>query len=276
MSTPNAVVKRDGIIQEIPSEDLVVGDMVLLDAGRLIPADLRLLESANLQIEESSLTGESTAVDKDAHWESDGVVPLGDQKNMAFMSTLVTYGRGTSVVVRTGMDTEIGKIAKMLDRQEKEMTPLQKKLAELGKILGIGAISISVAIFLIGLFQGRDVLDMLLIAVSLAVAAIPEGLPAIVTIVLALGVQRMIKQNAVIRKLPAVETLGAVNVICSDKTGTLTENKMTVTHTYTNGQYVALSELSSKRSEEHTSELQSRGHLVCRLLLEKKTQNIKQ
>ena len=244
MSTPNAVVKRDGIIQEIPSEDLVVGDIVILDAGRLIPADLRLLESANLQIEESSLTGESTAVDKDANWESDGVVPLGDQKNMAFMSTLVTYGRGTSVVVRTGMDTEIGKIAKMLDRQEKEMTPLQKKLDELGKILGIGAISISVAIFLIGFFQGRDILDMLLIAVSLAVAAIPEGLPAIVTIVLALGVQRMIKQNAVIRKLPAVETLGAVNVICSDKTGTLTENRMTVTHTYTNGQYATLSELS--------------------------------
>lgn len=245
MSTPKAVVKRDGTIQEIASEELVVGDIVILDAGRSIPADLRLLETANLQIEESSLTGESTAVDKDAIWESEEDVPLGDQKNRAFMSTLVTYGRGTSVVERIGMDTEIGKIAKMLDSQEKEMTPLQKKLAELGKILGIGAIAISVTIFLIGFFQGRDVLDMLLIAVSLAVAAIPEGLPAIVTIVLALGVQRMIKRNAVIRKLPAVETLGAVSVICSDKTGTLTENKMTVTHTYTNGQYAPLSALTT-------------------------------
>src|SRR5690625_2749613 len=244
MSTPKAAVKRHGTIQGIGSEELVVGDIVILDAGRFIPADLRLLETANLQIEESSLTGESTAVDKDANWESEEDVPLGDQKNRAFMSTLVTYGRGTSIVERTGMETEIGKIARMLDNQEKEMTPLQKKLAELGKILGIGAIAISVTIFLIGFFQGRDVLDMLLIAVSLAVAAIPEGLPAIVTIVLALGVQRMIKRNAVIRKLPEVETLGAVNVICSDKTGTLTENKMTVTHTYTNGQYATLSELS--------------------------------
>src|SRR5690625_463725 len=203
MSTPKAIVKRDGTIQKIPSEELVVGDIVILDAGRFIPADLRLLESANLKIEESSLTGESIAVDKDAEWESDGEVPLGDQKNMAFMSTLVTYGRGTGVVVRTGMDTEIGKIAGMLDEQKKEMTPLQKRLDELGKMLGIAAVGISVIIFFIGFFQGRNVLDMFLIAVSLAVAAIPEGLPAIVTIVLALGVRRMIKQNAVIRQLPA-------------------------------------------------------------------------
>lgn len=237
MSTPKAIVRRDGAVQEISSEELVKGDIVLIDAGRLIPADIRLIETANLKVEESSLTGESTDVEKDANWEAEGDVPLGDQKNMAFSSTLATYGRATGVVVRTGMETEIGKIAKMLANKNKELTPLQKRLDELGKILGIGAIIISFIIFMIGFFQGRDVADMFLIAISLAVAAIPEGLPAIVTIVLAIGVQRMIKQNAVVRKLPAVETLGAVNVICSDKTGTLTLNKMTVTDAYANGQH---------------------------------------
>lgn len=260
MSTPKAVVKRDNTIQEIPSEDIVVGDIVVLDAGRFIPADLQLLDTANLQVEESSLTGESTAVNKDANWSSDEEVPLGDQQNMAFMSTLVTYGRATAVVVRTGMDTEIGKIAKMLDNQSKDMTPLQKKLDELGKILGVAAIAVSFIIFMIGFFQGRDVLEMFLIAVSLAVAAIPEGLPAIVTIVLALGVRRMIKQNAVIRKLPAVETLGAVSVICSDKTGTLTQNKMTVTHTYVNEEYTPLADLSL---ENPTSKLFSQAIVLC-------------
>lgn len=244
MSTPKAVVKRDGIIQEILSEEIVVGDVVILDAGRYVPADVLLIEAANLQIEESSLTGESIAVEKSIDTILDESAPLGDRKNMAFMSTLVTYGRGVGVVLHTAMDTEIGKIARMLGEQKKETTPLQKKLDELGKILGIAAIVISIMIFLIGFFQGRDVLDMFLIAVSLAVAAIPEGLPAIVTIVLALGVQRMIKRNAVIRKLPAVETLGSVSVICSDKTGTLTENRMTVTHVYTNGLYTPLNELN--------------------------------
>jgi len=244
MSTPTAIVKRDGVIQEIASEHIVRGDIVYLEAGKIVPADVRLLETTNLQMEESSLTGESTAVEKDASWECDGDVPLGDRKNMAFMSTLATYGRGIGVVVRTGMDTEVGNIAKMLHNQEKELTPLQEKLNELGKILGIGAIVISAVIFLIGFLQGREVLDMFLIAVSLAVAAIPEGLPAIVTIVLALGVQRMIKRNAVIRNLPAVETLGAVTVICSDKTGTLTQNKMTLTHCALNGKFQALSSVS--------------------------------
>lgn len=260
MSTPKAIVKRDDMIQEIPSEDIVVGDIVVLDAGRFIPADLRLLETANLQVEESSLTGESTAVNKDADWPTDEEAPLGDQQNMAFMSTLVTYGRATAVVVRTGMDTEIGKIAKMLDNQSKDMTPLQKKLDELGKILGIAAIAVSVIIFMMGFFQGRDVLEMFLIAVSLAVAAIPEGLPAIVTIVLALGVRRMIKQNAVIRKLPAVETLGAVSVICSDKTGTLTQNKMTVTQVYVNDKYERLGELLL---ENPTTRLFAEAIVLC-------------
>ncbi|VEF47656.1 cation-transporting ATPase, E1-E2 family [Bacillus freudenreichii] len=250
MSTPSAVVKRDGIIQEISSENLVKGDIVLIDAGRIIPADIKLLEAANLKVEESSLTGESIEVEKDANWENDQGAALGDQKDMLFMSTLATYGRGTGVVVKTGMETEIGKIANMLANKEKEMTPLQKKLDELGKILGIAALFISCILFLIGFFQGREPADMFLIAVSLAVAAIPEGLPAIVTIVLALGVQRMIKQNAVIRKLPAVETLGAVSVICSDKTGTLTQNKMTVTHIYTNGEYSSTEQLQLNRTAE--------------------------
>ncbi|MFP7298179.1 cation-translocating P-type ATPase [Neobacillus niacini] len=242
MTTPKAIVKRDENIKEIPSEQLVPGDIVLIDAGRYIPADIRLIETVNLKIEESSLTGESVPVDKDSNWHSEQEIPIADQHNMAFMTTLSTYGRGLGIVVNTGMNTEIGKIASMLGNQKRELTPLQKKLAELSKILGIGAILISIALFLIGYFQGRDLLDMFLIAVSLAVAAIPEGLPAIVTIVLALGVQRMIHRRAVVRKLPAVETLGAVSVICSDKTGTLTQNMMTVTKVYANGSYVPLNE----------------------------------
>jgi P-type Ca2+ transporter type 2C len=251
MTTPRAIVRRDGITKELPSEQLVPGDIVLIDAGRFIPADLRLIETVNLKIEESSLTGESVPVDKDANWQTEKEIPLADQYNMAFMSTVSTYGRGVGVVVDTGMKTEIGKIAGMLGNQKKELTPLQLKLAELGKILGIGAVIISAIIFFIGFFQGRDVLDMFLIAVSLAVAAIPEGLPAIVTIVLALGVQRMIKRRAVVRKLPAVETLGAVSVICSDKTGTLTQNKMTVTTVFANDKYSPLSEMVKHIDQEN-------------------------
>jgi Ca2+-transporting ATPase len=234
LSTPKAVVKRDGDLKEIPSEEVVPGDIVILDAGRYTPADLRLIESANLKIEESALTGESVPSSKDASISfHDENIPLGDQKNMAFASTLATYGRGVGIVASTGMNTEIGKIAKMLDESESELTPLQKKLAELSKILGIVAIAICALIFIISVIQKRDLFEMFLTAISLAVAAIPEGLPAIVSIVLAIGVQRMIKENAIIRKLPAVETLGAVNIICSDKTGTLTQNKMTVTKFYT-------------------------------------------
>jgi Ca2+-transporting ATPase len=234
MTTPRTLVRRGGKVMEIPSEELVPGDIVLLDAGRYIPADLRLIESANLQIEESALTGESVPSDKRAdavHEDAD--TPVGDRSNMAFMSTMVTYGRGEGVVVATGMETEVGKIAKILDEDADSMTPLQKRLEQLGKTLGLVAIGICVLIFAIGLLQGRGLFDMFLTAISLAVAAIPEGLPAIVAIVLALGVTRMSKINAIVKKLPAVETLGSVTVICSDKTGTLTQNKMTVTRHFT-------------------------------------------
>ncbi|MBE6042815.1 MAG: calcium-translocating P-type ATPase, PMCA-type [Clostridium thermopalmarium] len=233
LSTPKAIVKRNAQLIEIPSEEIVPGDIIIIDAGRYIPCDLRLIETVNLKIEESALTGESIPVDKDANLIlEDGKTTLGDQKNMAFMSTLATHGRGIGVAVSTGMNTEIGKIASLLKENKKELTPLQKKLEKLGKTLGIAAISICALMFLIGFIQGRDLFELFLTSISLAVAAIPEGLPAIVTIVLALSVQRMIKENAIIRKLPAVETLGSVNIICSDKTGTLTQNKMTVTKFY--------------------------------------------
>lgn len=234
MTTPTALVRRDGKVVEVPSHEVVPGDIVILDAGRYIPADLRLLESVNLQIEESALTGESVPSDKDADAiHEDPKTPVGDKSNMAFMSTLVTYGRGEGVVVGTAMETEMGKIAKILDEDTQDLTPLQRRLGELGKTLGTIAIAICALIFIIGWLQGRDLFDMFLTAISLAVAAIPEGLPAIVAIVLALGVTRMSKINAIVKKLPAVETLGSVNIICSDKTGTLTQNKMTVVKYFT-------------------------------------------
>ncbi|MBZ4221279.1 cation-translocating P-type ATPase [Bacillus wiedmannii] len=248
MATPKAIVKRNGELKEIPSEHVVPGDIVMLDAGRYIPCDLRLIETANLKVEESALTGESVPVDKDAIYhpamQSDEQVPLGDQKNMAFMSTLVTYGRGVGVAVETGMNSQIGKIATLLHEADDDMTPLQKSLAQVGKYLGFVAVAICIVMFLIGFLQGRDTLEMFMTAISLAVAAIPEGLPAIVSIVLAIGVQRMIKQNVIIRKLPAVEALGSVTIICSDKTGTLTQNKMTVTHFYSDNTYDHLENLN--------------------------------
>ncbi len=236
MTIPRAVVRRDGEVKEINSSELVVGDIVILDAGRYVPADLRLIESVNLQIEESALTGESIPTEKNANdIHNNPKTPIGDRSNMAFMSTLATYGRGEGVVVATAMETEIGKIAKILDEDIEEMTPLQKRLDELGRTLGFIAIGICVLIFIISWFQNRELFEMFLTAISLAVAAIPEGLPAIVAIVLALGVTRMSKINAIVKKLPAVETLGSVSIICSDKTGTLTQNKMTVVKLFTAG-----------------------------------------
>ena len=233
MTSPKSLLRRGGEVKEVNSAEIVPGDIVLLEAGRTIPADLRLIESANLQIEESALTGESVPSDKNAKALFDAPkVAIGDQTNMAFMSTLVTYGRGEGVVIATAMDTEIGRIAKILDEDHEELTPLQKRLEELGKVLGFVAIGICTLIFLLALWQGRDIFEMFLTAISLAVAAIPEGLAAIVAIVLALGVTRMSRNNAIIKKLPAVETLGSVNIICSDKTGTLTQNKMTVVKSY--------------------------------------------
>jgi Ca2+-transporting ATPase len=229
MSFPKALVRRNGEVKEVDSETIVPGDIVILDAGRYIAADIRLIESANLQIEESALTGESLPSEKDAsQLHPDPKTPLGDRANTAFMSTLVTHGRAVGVVVETGMNTEVGQIANIINKEQKSKTPLEVRLNKLGKTLGKIAIGICVFIFLISLVQGRELVEMFLISVSLAVAAIPEGLAAIVAVVLSIGVTSMSKKNAIIKKLPAVETLGSVNMICSDKTGTLTQNKMTV------------------------------------------------
>ena len=248
LSTPKAYVVRGGETAELDSDLLVPGDVVLLDAGRYIPCDLRLIESAELRTDESALTGESLPVEKDAGLVlTDGSVPLGDRRNMAYASTLVTSGRGRGVVIATGMETEIGRIAGMLEERG-ERTPLQKKLAETGRVLGIVALGICAAMFGLALFQGRGAFEMFMTAVSLAVAAIPEGMPAIVSIVLAIGVQRMARKNAIVRRLPSVETLGAVNVICSDKTGTLTQNRMTVMKYWVEGESLDAGALSPDES----------------------------
>ncbi len=238
MASPNAKVVRNGVTEVVPSSDLVPGDLVLLDAGDIIPADLRLVESSNLKVEEASLTGESVPVEKKSSSHFDTDIALGDRLNMAYMSTIVTYGRGKGIVVGTGHDTEIGKIATMIQTFEEEITPLQRKLNQLGKVLGITTIFVCLAVFGIGMLQGREVLEMFMVSISLAVAAIPEGLPAIVTIVLAIGMNKMVKKNAIVKKLLAVETLGTTTVICSDKTGTLTQNEMTVVKMYTDGKLI--------------------------------------
>jgi len=229
MSAPNALVLRDGKETYIPSKNLVPGDIIFLETGNYVPADCRLLSSVNLKIDESSLTGESHPVEKDSDIVLKKDTIIGDRTNLANATGIITYGRGIGVVTSIGMNTEVGLIAKMILEDDVPLTPLQKKLEQTGKILGIAALCICVVIFAIGIIQGRPAFDMFMTSVSLAVAAIPEGLPAIVTIMLSLGVQRMAKKNAVIRRLPAVETLGSATVICSDKTGTLTQNKMTVT-----------------------------------------------
>lgn len=228
LAAPNANVIRNGAPISVPAEQLVPGDVVVLETGDIVPADLRLVESYNLQIEEASLTGESVASEKRAEDICEEEVSLADRKNMAYASTILTYGRGKGVVVSTGHDTEIGKIAEVIQGYEEESTPLQKKLARLGKQLGIIVLAVCVVVFVIGILQNLPMLDMFMTSVSLAVAAIPEGLPAIVTVVLSLGMGKMASKHAIVKKLPAVETLGTTTVICSDKTGTLTQNEMTV------------------------------------------------
>lgn len=232
MSAPTATVFRDGSLSIIASKDLVPGDIIHLETGHFVPADARLLTSVNLKVDESALTGESHAIEKNAEKIYSEETPLADRRNIVFATSIVTYGRGSAIVTDTGMHTEVGHIAKLIMVDDTPDTPLQKRLANTGKVLGIAALLICLAIFLLGTIQGRPPFDMFMTSVSLAVAAIPEGLPAIVTIMLSLGVSRMAKKNAVIRKLPAVETLGSATVICSDKTGTLTQNKMTVTDVF--------------------------------------------
>ncbi|NLK09255.1 MAG: calcium-translocating P-type ATPase, SERCA-type [Firmicutes bacterium] len=232
MSAPQAVVRRDGTTQKIPASELVPGDLIYLETGSGIPADARLVEAVNFRIDEAALTGESVPVEKTIEPLSSANTPLGDRTNMVFSGTTSVYGRGAALVTSTGMDTEIGQIASMIQAAPWEITPLQRKLDELGKSLGSIAFVLVVLVFLTGLLRGEPALDMLMIAISLAVAAIPEGLPAIVTIVLAVGVRRMSRRQAVVRRLPAVETLGTADIIASDKTGTLTQNEMTVTRIY--------------------------------------------
>ncbi len=236
MSSPHARVIRGGKEQVIEASQLVPGDLILLEAGDFVPADGRLIETSAMKIEESALTGESVPSEKDAEAAVAEDAPLGDRINMVYSGCSVTYGRGRAIVTGTGMDTEMGKIANLLDSEEEGQTPLQKKLAELGKYLGILALAACAVIFMVGIMDGMDIMEIFMTSVSMAVSAIHEGLPAIVTIVLSIGVQRMVKKNAIIRRLPAVETLGSASVICSDKTGTLTQNRMTLVKAYLDGE----------------------------------------
>ena len=230
MSVSPAKVRRDNTVKELSSTHIVPGDIVILEAGSMVPADLRIIETHNLKIDESSMTGESHPVEKTHDQLEDGLA-LADRHNMAYKNTLVTYGRGVGVSVATGMKTEIGSIAKMLDEAESK-TPLQKRLTDFSKKLSIAVLGICVVIYVAGLLRGEEPIEMLLVAISVAVAAVPEALPAVITVTLALGAKKMVRKNALIRKLPAVETLGSVTFICTDKTGTLTQNRMTVTETW--------------------------------------------
>ncbi|MDI1471945.1 MAG: cation-translocating P-type ATPase [Thermodesulfovibrio sp.] len=240
MAAPSCNVLRDGKITTVPASQIVPGDIVLLEAGQIVPADMRLIDVANLKVEEAALTGESVPVEKSTAVLHEKHLPIGDRKNMVYQGTLVTYGRGTGIVVATGMETELGKVATMLQEEKDSKTPLQQRLAIFGKKLAIAIIVICAIVFVAGLIRGEPLVLMLLTAISLAVAAIPEALPAVITIALALGAKKMVKLNALIRKLPAVETLGSVTYICSDKTGTLTLNKMTVEEIYVDGKVIRL------------------------------------
>lgn len=262
MSAPDATVLRDGQLQTVKSDALVPGDIVSLEAGDIVPADLRLIESASLKVEESALTGESVPVEKQAEMVADGELPIGDRLNMAYMNSNVTYGRATGIVVATGMQTEVGRIAGMIEAADETTTPLQANLTQLGKSLTILILVIAAVVFGIGMLRGQEsLINMLLTAISLAVAAIPEGLPAIVTITLALGTQRMAKRHALVRKLPAVETLGSTDIIASDKTGTLTQNKMTVEKLVLNQELV----------DARTTELPLDSHLAQVMILSNDT-----
>jgi Ca2+-transporting ATPase len=255
LAAPEASVIRDGHRQSVPAPQLVPGDIVFLEAGNYIPADVRLLEAVNLRIDEASLTGESVPVEKNAQIRLEEDIPLGDRKNTAFMGTLVNYGRGKGVVVSTGMNTQLGMIATMLQRVEDEQTPLQRRLDDLGKVLGWGSLAVCGLVFVIGVLRFvlapgaadffsqaalAEFTELFMVAVSLAIAAVPEGLPAVVTISLALGMREMVRRHALIRKLSSVETLGSATVICSDKTGTLTQNEMTVTRIWSDGKFVGV------------------------------------
>ncbi len=243
-------VIRDGKEQVIPSRELVPGDLVIIETGDYISSDLRVIEAVNLKSQESALTGESVPVEKKVEEIKESEVSLGDRKNMLFSSSLITYGRGKAIVVETGMNTEVGKIADMINETEKQETPLQIRLNSLGKTLGIAALTICFFIFVIGLLQGKEIISMFMTAVSLAVAVIPEGLVAVSTIVLAIGVQKMVKKNAIVKKLPAVETLGSSTVICSDKTGTLTQNKMTVEKIFCNDEISSIDRVETNSDFE--------------------------
>lgn len=255
LSSHSAKVMRNGILTVVPSKELVPGDIVILDTGDFVPADLRIIEAANLKSQESSLTGESVPVEKYSEVIKDEKVGIGDRVNMLFSSSLITYGRGKGIVVETGMNTEVGKIAGIINDTEKAETPLQIKLNKLGKTLGLVALAICAFIFIIGLIYGKEPLDMFMTAVSLAVAAIPEGLAAVSTIVLAIGVQRMVKKHAIVKKLPAVETLGSATVICSDKTGTLTQNKMTVKKIFCDNKLVDIDKIEQNEIKDDLEKL---------------------
>ncbi|TLQ03973.1 cation-translocating P-type ATPase [Pediococcus stilesii] len=245
LAAPQAHVRRDGRVQTVKSEEIVPGDIVILEAGDIVPADLRLIESASMKMEEAALTGESVPVNKTINVIEEENPALGDRKNMAFMNSNVTFGRGEGVVTGTGMQTEVGRIADLINNAEETITPLQQNLAKLSKTLTWLILAIAVIVFIVGMVRGQEtIIDMLLTAISLAVAAIPEGLPAIVTITLALGTQRMAKRHAIIRKLPAVETLGSTEIIASDKTGTLTQNKMTVEKVFIDNQLLDSKDLT--------------------------------
>jgi P-type Ca2+ transporter type 2C len=246
MSASNSMVRRNGSIIEIASSELVIGDIVILEVGNIVPADIRLSETHSLKIEESSLTGESHSVDKLTKELQSEDLPIGDRNNMAFKNTIVSNGRGEGIVVATGMNTEIGRIAKLLQEEEESQTPLQKRLADFSKKLSFIVIGICAVLYGVGLLRGEDPIHMLLTAISVAVAAIPEALPAIISIALALGAKRMVNKNALIRRLPSVETLGSITYICSDKTGTITQNKMTVTDTWQPNSIVTFQNLNAE------------------------------